>query len=74
LIKINIAELLKKEKRTKYWLCTQMSMTNRNLNRIINGKTTSISFKYMEEFCKLLNCTPGELITYLPEENLKEED
>ena len=61
MIKINIVELLNKENRTKYWLCTQMSMTNRNLNRIINGKTTSISFKYMEEFCENLDCTPGEL-------------
>lgn len=74
MIKINIVELLKKENKTKYWLCTRMSMTNRNLNRIINGKTTSISFKYIEEFCKLLNCTPGDLITYIPVENSKKED
>ena len=40
-----------------------MNMTSRNLNRIINGKTTAISFKYIEEFCKYLNCTPGELIS-----------
>ena len=63
MIKINIEELLKKENKTKYWLCNQMNMTSRNLNRIINGKTTAISFKYIEEFCKYLNCTPGDLIS-----------
>ncbi len=62
MIKINITELLKKNGKTKYWLCQRMNITSRNLNRIINGYTTSISFKYIEEFCKYLNCTPGELI------------
>lgn len=62
MIKLNIVELLKKNGKTKYWLCQRMNITSRNLNRIINGYTTSISFKYIEEFCKHLNCTPGELI------------
>ncbi len=48
-----------------------MNMTSRNLNRIINGYTTSISFKYIEEFCLLLNCTPGELITITEDEYSK---
>ena len=38
-----------------------MNITSRNLNRIIRGETTSISFKYIEEFCLYLNCNPGEL-------------
>ena len=63
MIKINIVELLQKNNKTKYWLCQKMNMTSRNINRIIRGDTTSISFKYIEEFCTLLNCTPGELIT-----------
>lgn len=63
MIRIEIEELLKKNGHTKYWLCQKMNMTSRNLNRIINGKTTAISFKYIEEFCKYLNCTPGDLIT-----------
>lgn len=59
---LNIEELLKKQGKTKYWLCKQMNITSRNLNRIIRGDTTSISFKYIEDFCKLLECTPGDLI------------
>ena len=63
MIKINIEELLKKKGKTKYWLCQKMTITSRNINRIIRGDTTSISFKYIEEFCEYLDCTPGELIT-----------
>ena len=63
MLNINIVQLLEKNHKTKCWLCKHMNMTSRNLNRIINGYTTSISFKYIEEFCKFLYCTPGELIT-----------
>ncbi len=69
MISINIVELLKKNGKTKYWLCQKMNITSRNLNRIIRGDTTSISFKYIEEFCYYLNCKPGDLIKL--EENNK---
>lgn len=63
MIKININELLKKNNKTKYWLTTKMNITYRNLNKIILGCTKSISFKYIEDFCRYLNCTPGDLFT-----------
>ena len=63
LLQINIVELLKKNKKSKYWLCQKMNITSRNINRIIRGDTTSISFRYIEDFCFYLNCTPGELFT-----------
>ena len=65
MVKINIIELLEKNNKTKYWLCKHINMTSRNLNRI------SISFKYIEEFCLLLNCTLGELITITEDEYSK---
>lgn len=63
MVKVNIEELLKKKGKTKYWLCNQMNITSHNLKRIILGLTTSISFKYIEEFCKYLDCMPNELFT-----------
>ncbi len=62
MIKLNIVELLEKNGKTKYWLCQQMNITSRNLNKIIRGETKSISFKYIIEFCCYLNCEPGDLI------------
>ena len=32
----------------------RQTKVNRNLNRIINSETTSISFKYLEDFCEFL--------------------
>lgn len=71
MIIINIEDLLKKNNKSKYWLKQKMNLTSRNLNRIIKGETSSISFKYIEEFCQYLNCTPGELITYKKESQQK---
>lgn len=48
-----IEELLKKKNKSKYWLCQNTNITSHNLNRVIRGETTSISFKYLEELCEL---------------------
>ena len=71
MINVNIVELLEKNQKSKYWLCGQMNITSRNLNRIIRGETTSISFKYIEEFCTLLRCTPNDLFTITTKEKIK---
>ena len=65
MIKVNIVELLKRKNKTKYWLKQQMNITSRNLNRIINGETTSISFKYIEDLCNYLDCTIDELLSII---------
>lgn len=62
IIDFNIERLLKKQNKSKYWLCQQMNITTRNLNRVIRGETSSISFKYLEDFCKYLDCSLDELM------------
>lgn len=62
MILFNIEKLLKQQNKSKYWLCQQMNITTRNLNRVIKGETNSISFKYLEDFCKYLNCSLNDLI------------
>ena len=62
MVVFNIEELLHKKNKSKYWLCQQMNITTRNLNRVIKGETNSISFKYLEDFCKYLNCSVDDLI------------
>lgn len=63
MVNINVEKLLREQGKSKYWLCQKMNITNKNLNQVIKGKTKSISFKYIEEFCKYLECTPTELIS-----------
>ena len=68
MIIFNIEKLLNKQHKTKYWLCQKMNITTRNLNRIIQNKTTSISFRYIQDFCKYLQCTPNDLLTIIYDE------
>lgn len=63
MVKFNIENLLKKNGKSKYWLCKNMNITSRNLNRIIYSETTSISFKYLEDMCKFLDCELSDLIS-----------
>lgn len=63
MVNFNIEKLLKKRGKSKYWLCKNMNITSRNLNRVLKGETTSISFKYLEEMCQFLDCEVGELIS-----------
>ena len=70
MVKFNIESLLKKNGKSKYWLCKNMNITSRNLNRIIYGETTSISFKYLEDMCKFLNCNLSDLISIQQDDDL----
>ena len=70
MVKFNIESLLKKNGKSKYWLCKNMNITSRNLNRIIYGETTSISFKYLEDMCKFLNCNLSDLISIEQDDDL----
>lgn len=62
MIVFHIEELLQKKHKSKYWLCQHMNITSRNLNRVIYGETSSISFKYLEDFCELLDCSFEDLM------------
>lgn len=73
MIRMNIEKLLKNKGKSKYWLCQKMNITSRNLNRIIRGDTTAISFKYIEELCTLLECTPNDLMTIISDKEFIKE-
>lgn len=45
-----------------------MGMTYTNLRRIIDNETTSIRYDTLEKLCKVLNCSPSELIEIISEE------
>ena len=53
MVKVNIEELLKKNNKSKYWLCNQMNITSHNLNQIILGSVTDIKEGEEEKFYSL---------------------
>lgn len=60
---INVEKILKSQGKTKSWLCDEMDISFYNLNKAIKSGKKSISYKYLEGFCKALNCSFDELLT-----------
>ena len=71
MIKINVEKILKEQGKTKSWLCDEMDISFYNLNKAIKGGKKSISYKYLEGFCKALNCSFFDLLTIVDDEDKK---
>lgn len=72
MIKLNVEKILKNQGKTKEWLCDQLDISHYNLNKAINGNAKSISYKYLQGFCKALNCSFDELMTIIDDREDKE--
>lgn len=68
---INVEKILKNKGKTKSWLCDEMDISFYNLNKAIKSGKKSISYKYLEGFCKSLNCSFDELLTIVNDEETK---
>lgn len=62
MIQIRVNELLKKQKKTKYWFVKNMEGCYQSLSRMMNNETNSIRFDTLEKMCDLFDCEIGEII------------
>lgn len=67
MIKLNALELLAKREKTKYWLYKQLGMSDQNFSKMVNNQTKSIRYENIETICRLLDCTPSELLVITDE-------
>ncbi len=62
MVELNVIELLKKKKKTKYWLFTKFeTMSYTNFDNMIKNKTKSIKYENIEKLCAFLECKPDDL-------------
>lgn len=65
MIKLNVKEILKQKKKTKYWLFNQLNnvgnISYTNFNNLVENKTQSIKYSNIEKLCKILDCEPNDL-------------
>lgn len=72
MIIINVEKLLKEQEKTKSWLCDELDISLYNLNKAIRSKDKKcISYKYLEGFCRALNCSFNELLTIVDDEDIE---
>lgn len=49
-------------------LSEKVGVANVNLSKIKTGKVSAIRFSTLEAICKTLNCQPGDIMEYVPDD------
>lgn len=49
-------------------LAEKVGIANVNLSKIKTGKVSAIRFSTLNAICVALNCQPGDILEYLPDE------
>lgn len=68
-IVINIDVMMARRKISLGELAERVDITPANLSILKNGKARAIRFSTLEAICRELDCQPGDIIEYRPEQN-----
>ena len=67
-IKVNLDVIMAKRKMTLTELSEKVGITMANLSILKTGKAKAIRFSTLESICQNLNCQPGDILVYDPED------
>lgn len=62
MIYVRINEILKEQKKTKYWFIKHMEGGYQSLSHLMDNQTKAIHFETLEKMCIILGCEPGDII------------
>lgn len=65
---INLDVMMAKRKMSLGELSERVEITQANLSILKNGKARAIRFTTLEAICRELDCQPGDIIEYRPDE------
>ncbi|WAX78665.1 helix-turn-helix domain-containing protein [Streptomyces sp. KMM 9044] len=63
-IQVHLEHLLAERDMTLTELAARVGITNANLSILKNGRAKAIRFTTLAGICRVLDCQPGDLITY----------
>lgn len=67
-IVVNLDVMLAKRKMSLSQLSEQVDVTLANLSILKTNKARAVRFSTLEAICRALDCQPGDILEYLPEE------
>jgi len=67
-IKIHLGRLLGERRLRASEVARKTGINKNTLSSLYNEKVSGIRFDTLERLCKFLNCSIGDLIEYIPEE------
>ena len=68
MIIINIDVMLAKRKMRSNELAEKIGLTQANLSILKTGKAKAIRLSTLDAICRELQCTPGDILEYKPDE------
>lgn len=68
MIQINLDVMMARRKKSLGELAKEVGITNSNLSILKNGKAKAIRFSTLNALCKALDCQPGDLLEYIPDD------
>lgn len=66
---VNIDVMLAKRKMSSGELSSRIGITPANLSILKTGKAKAIRFSTLEAVCRALDCQPGDILEYRPDDN-----
>lgn len=67
-IVVNIDVMMARRKMSLNELAEKVDITPANLSILKTGKAKAIRFSTLEAVCQVLDCQPGDILEYTPEE------
>ena len=67
-IKVNLDVLMAQKKKGLTELAKEVDITLANLSILKNNKAKAVRFSTLESICKALDCQPGDILEYKPDE------
>lgn len=71
-IEVNLDLVLAKRKMSMTELSDRVGITMANLSILKTGKAKAVRFSTLEAICRVLECQPGDILSFVPEEESSE--
>ena len=65
---VNLDVMMAKRKMSLNELASKVDLTLANLSILKNNKAKAVRFSTLEAICKALDCQPGDILEFVPEE------
>lgn len=69
---VNLDVMMAKRKMSLNELASKVDLTLANLSILKNNKAKAVRFTTLEAICKALDCQPGDILEFVPEEEYGE--
>lgn len=67
-ITVNIDVMLARRKMSSGELAEKVGISATNLSILKTGKAKAVRFSTLEALCRALDCQPGDILVYVPED------